>query len=195
MAVPLLHPQLHSRPLVGDHGELDIPKELVECLLRTGKAEVVCEAGKRTRSDVWKYFGRVCHTEQKKWLKDVVACLGCKMVYLYRSKSQGTSTLRHHKCPYVFEVLGREMLSASIVPNKNTFVSNGGQNGSRENVTAASSSSTRVNHGDSCFATGVHSVSSKSRPHFVPNLTHRPLVTYTGPFNHLSGPQWTPYCE
>ncbi|CAG7710416.1 unnamed protein product [Allacma fusca] len=90
--------------------ETELPKEMVDFYLRNGKAVVICEAEKRTRSDVWKYFGRVKCLTDGKFCKDVVACVGCNMVYLYRSKSQGTSTLRHHKCPYVFQVLGKDML-------------------------------------------------------------------------------------
>ena len=89
--------------------EIEVPKEMVDFYLKSGKAIVICEAEKRTRSDVWKYFGRVKCLADGKYCKDVVACVGCNMVYLYRSKSQGTSTLRHHKCPYVFQVLGKDM--------------------------------------------------------------------------------------
>ncbi len=95
----------------GTAPEVEVPKEMVDFLLRSGKAVVLCESEKRTRSDVWKYFGRVRLTAgqgQEAICKDVVACVGCNMVYLYRSKSQGTSTLRHHKCPYVFQVLGKD---------------------------------------------------------------------------------------
>jgi len=88
--------------------DFEVPKEMVDFLLRSGQAFVVRDLEKRTRSDVWKYFGRVRLTDGT-LCKDVVACVGCKMVYLYRSKSQGTSTLRHHKCPYVFKVLSKFM--------------------------------------------------------------------------------------
>jgi hypothetical protein len=92
---------------------------MVELLLRSGQATVIRgELEKRTRSDVWKYFGRVRLSPGAQGggggggqlCRDVVACVGCHMVYLYRSKSQGTSTLRHHKCPYVFKVLAKDVL-------------------------------------------------------------------------------------
>lgn len=85
--------------------EKNIPKEYVEELLREGKATVVLETGKRTRSDVWMYMGRVKIGNSGFLCQDVVACAGCNMVYLYKSKSQGTSTLRHHKCHLVFQML------------------------------------------------------------------------------------------
>ena len=102
--------------------EVEVPKEMVEWLIRHGKAVVVCESEKRTRSDVWKYFGRVRIPSQGHYCKDVVACIGCSMVYCYRSKSQGTSTLRHHKCPYVFKVLGKD--TAAYGTTSNTSRSN-----------------------------------------------------------------------
>ncbi len=43
----------------------------------------------------------------------VLSCIYKHYVIFCRSKSQGTSTLRHHKCPYVFQVLQAEMGAGS----------------------------------------------------------------------------------
>lgn len=83
---------------------VSVGKDEIRSLLLSGKAVVETllqphsRPGGRCVSDVWTKFGKVRLLSNKSVCKDAVACSKCFQVYVYRSKRQGTSSLRLHRC-------------------------------------------------------------------------------------------------
>jgi hypothetical protein len=91
--------------LCGELSMVTLDKDEVQNLLLTGEAVVEMEPpeafpGGRAVSEVWSRFGYVRLTSSHKpvYVSDVVACSYCHKVYTHRSKTQGTSNLRQHRC-------------------------------------------------------------------------------------------------
>lgn len=83
---------------------IDVEKDELDDMLRDGKAQVFLETGKRVRSIVWLFMGRIKLLDSGLICNNFVACSGCHMTYKYKCKSQGTSTLRHHMCDFAFQI-------------------------------------------------------------------------------------------
>jgi hypothetical protein len=85
---------------------LNVGKDEIRSLLLTGRAVVDVDTllqsrpkpGGRCVSDVWTKFGKVRLLSDESVCKDAVACSRCFQVYVHRSKRQGTSSLRLHRC-------------------------------------------------------------------------------------------------
>lgn len=82
--------------------ETSVSKEEIRALLFSGKAVVEPEKSthpsNRLASDVWEQFGKVRVLADGSLCNDAVACCKCFQVYIHRSKRQGTSSLRLHRC-------------------------------------------------------------------------------------------------
>jgi hypothetical protein len=83
---------------------LSVCKDEIRSLLLSGQAVVETiqhtrsKPGGRCVSDVWTKFGKVRLLSDESVCKDAVACSRCFQVYVHRSKRQGTSCLRLHRC-------------------------------------------------------------------------------------------------
>lgn len=83
---------------------VNVGKNEIRSLLQSGQAvvETLLQPHSRTDgrcvSDVWTKFGKVRLLSNESVCKDAVACSRCFQVYVYRSKRQGTSSLRLHRC-------------------------------------------------------------------------------------------------
>ena len=82
--------------------ETAVSKEEIRALLLSGRAIVEREKttvlSNRRASDVWEQFGKVRVLANGSLCNDAVACCRCFQVYIHRSKRQGTSSLRLHRC-------------------------------------------------------------------------------------------------
>jgi hypothetical protein len=83
---------------------MSVGKDDIRLLLLSGQAVVDTlpssdpKPGGRCVSDVWTKFGKVRLLSDESVCKDAVACSKCFQVYVHRSKRQGTSSLRLHRC-------------------------------------------------------------------------------------------------
>ena len=83
---------------------LSVGKDEIRSLLLSGQAVVdtLLQSHPKRRgrcvSDVWTKFGKVRLLSDESVCKDAVACSQCYQVYVHRSKRQGTSSLRLHRC-------------------------------------------------------------------------------------------------
>jgi hypothetical protein len=83
---------------------VSVGKDEIRSLLLSGQAVVDTllqshpKPGGRCVSDVWTKFGKVRLLSDESVCKDAVACSRCFQVYVHRSKRQGTSSLRLHRC-------------------------------------------------------------------------------------------------
>lgn len=88
-------------------------KEEASQLLRAGVASVELllrsngRDGHKICSSVWQKFGyiRVHDHKRKIFLKNLIACSACLMVFNYKSRSLGTSQFRRHICHGNFQYL------------------------------------------------------------------------------------------
>jgi hypothetical protein len=85
---------------------VNVGKDEIRSLLLSGQAVVETllqshpRPGGRCVSDVWTKFGKVRLLSDESLCKDAVACSKCFQVYVHRSKRQGTSSLRLHRCSF-----------------------------------------------------------------------------------------------
>jgi hypothetical protein len=101
---------------------LSVGKDEIRSLLLSGQAVVDTllqsrpNPGGRCVSDVWTKFGKVRLLSDESVCKDAVACSRCFQVYVHRSKRQGTSSLRLHRCvmPGHDLVPGNEACAATV---------------------------------------------------------------------------------
>jgi hypothetical protein len=94
-----------------------VGKDEIRLLLLSGQAVVDTlsssdpKPGGRCVSDVWTKFGKVRLLSDESVCKDAVACSKCFQVYVHRSKRQGTSSLRLHRCV----MPGRDIVTGNTV--------------------------------------------------------------------------------